>query len=630
MGAFRPPADAWSRRDFMRNGSYSIALLCTFATTESLKGPTGRADLGRAARAGRLAVRAVPRDLPIAPSSRRSRRKQRRRRLRRRHQGGPGRDPARLRDADLRLRGHLPRADDPRPQGPPGDRAPAATSCRSTPTSTCTAATSRPRTTGIRWTSSQPGAGVRLHVPERAGRGVPLVPRPRARPHGADALLRPRRHLPAATTSARRSSSCRRASTTCRSCSPTTRSTRTGRSATPRTSTSASAATRCSSTARSRRGWRVQRRHLPAALPQRVQRALLRPAARQRPPDAADRLRRRAARDAGRAHELPAAPGRADRGADRLPRASSRARRSCCRTRRRRRDDEPVMRFDVVDGGGAEEARIPRGRMRDAARSCPSPTPRRRWDLSLLDAGRRAVADRQPRASTPTASTCAPRLRHDRAVAVAQPVQPRAPDAPARDAVPGRRALDRASSTRASAAGRTRSACCPGETVTVQPWFAPYAGRYVFHCHSLEHGDKAMMLQLEVGDEARGLLLGVGARAGALAAPASAADQVVTGQRHARRGTSRTSSVAPGETVTWTFAGHDAGPQRQPRRRDAGRRGLETLQRRRSALPAPPDARTRSRPRARTSSSARCTGHDDGHRARSARRRSAAAARVSR
>jgi FtsP/CotA-like multicopper oxidase with cupredoxin domain len=38
----------------------------------------------------------------------------------------------------------------------------------------------------------------------------------------------------------------------------------------------------------------------------------------------------------------------------------------------------------------------------------------------------------------------------------------------------------------------------PGETVTVQPWFTPYTGRYVFHCHSLEHGDKAMMLQLEV------------------------------------------------------------------------------------------------------------------------------------
>ena len=38
-----------------------------------------------------------------------------------------------------------------------------------------------------------PGKRLRLHVPERPGRGVPLVPRPRARPHGADALLRPRR-----------------------------------------------------------------------------------------------------------------------------------------------------------------------------------------------------------------------------------------------------------------------------------------------------------------------------------------------------------------------------------------------------------------------------------------------------
>jgi FtsP/CotA-like multicopper oxidase with cupredoxin domain len=38
----------------------------------------------------------------------------------------------------------------------------------------------------------------------------------------------------------------------------------------------------------------------------------------------------------------------------------------------------------------------------------------------------------------------------------------------------------------------------PGETVTVLPWFAPYSGRYVFHCHALEHADRAMMLQLEV------------------------------------------------------------------------------------------------------------------------------------
>ena len=38
----------------------------------------------------------------------------------------------------------------------------------------------------------------------------------------------------------------------------------------------------------------------------------------------------------------------------------------------------------------------------------------------------------------------------------------------------------------------------PNETVTVLAWFAPYAGKYVFHCHALEHADKAMMLQLEV------------------------------------------------------------------------------------------------------------------------------------
>ena len=38
----------------------------------------------------------------------------------------------------------------------------------------------------------------------------------------------------------------------------------------------------------------------------------------------------------------------------------------------------------------------------------------------------------------------------------------------------------------------------PDETVTVLAWFAPYAGKYVFHCHALEHADKAMMLQLEV------------------------------------------------------------------------------------------------------------------------------------
>jgi spore coat protein A, manganese oxidase len=37
-----------------------------------------------------------------------------------------------------------------------------------------------------------------------------------------------------------------------------------------------------------------------------------------------------------------------------------------------------------------------------------------------------------------------------------------------------------------------------GETVVVQPRFGPYAGRYVFHCHNLEHQDQAMMLQMQI------------------------------------------------------------------------------------------------------------------------------------
>ena len=37
-----------------------------------------------------------------------------------------------------------------------------------------------------------------------------------------------------------------------------------------------------------------------------------------------------------------------------------------------------------------------------------------------------------------------------------------------------------------------------GETVIVQPRFAPNVGRFVFHCHNLEHQEKAMMLQLEI------------------------------------------------------------------------------------------------------------------------------------
>ncbi len=37
-----------------------------------------------------------------------------------------------------------------------------------------------------------------------------------------------------------------------------------------------------------------------------------------------------------------------------------------------------------------------------------------------------------------------------------------------------------------------------GETVRVITRFADYAGTYVFHCHILEHEDRAMMTQFRV------------------------------------------------------------------------------------------------------------------------------------
>jgi hypothetical protein len=74
MAGFRPPHDAGSssRRDFLRNGSYSIALVCTFGTTESLKGPKVQTSAKLQTSAARRAQVNSPftpfaRDLPIAP-----------------------------------------------------------------------------------------------------------------------------------------------------------------------------------------------------------------------------------------------------------------------------------------------------------------------------------------------------------------------------------------------------------------------------------------------------------------------------------------------------------------------------------------------------------------------------------
>ena len=119
MGTFRPPADAWCRRDVMRNGMGSFALLCTLGTgVARRRGPVVTSAAGGP---GGGAVRAVP-ARPADHARARAGPSTQGGLLRGRHPGGHGRHPARLPDADLRLRGDLPRADDPRAQGPDGDR----------------------------------------------------------------------------------------------------------------------------------------------------------------------------------------------------------------------------------------------------------------------------------------------------------------------------------------------------------------------------------------------------------------------------------------------------------------------------------------------------------------------------
>jgi len=154
-----------------------------------------------------------------------------------------------------------------------------------------------------------------------------------------------------------------------------------------------------------------------------------------------------------------------------------------------------VMRFDVVGGGGREEARIPRGRMRTLEK-LPAPNASRRWDLTLNTTGgvQWQIAGR---AFDPARIDVAPRLGTTELWQWHNPsnrVHPmhlhgmlfRIVERSTGVVHPGERGW------------KDTIGVQPGETVTVQPWFVPYTGRYVFHCHSLEHGDKAMMLQLEV------------------------------------------------------------------------------------------------------------------------------------
>ena len=207
-----------------------------------------------------------------------------------------------------------------------------------------------------------------------------------------------------------------------------------------------------------------------------------------------DRRRRRPARGAGVTHLDPAGAGRADRRRGRLPAPAGPARRSSSSTGSGPAPPPPCMRFDVT-GARADSGRVPATlRPRE---EIPAPVATRRWDLmfSTTGAPRWEMSglgfddgpDRRPRAA-----------RHHRALAVRQQLAPAAPDAHPRRALPRARPLGGQRCTPATARGRTRSWWPSARRSSCSRGSRRTPGRYVFHCHNLEHQERAMMLQLEV------------------------------------------------------------------------------------------------------------------------------------
>jgi FtsP/CotA-like multicopper oxidase with cupredoxin domain len=152
----------------------------------------------------------------------------------------------------------------------------------------------------------------------------------------------------------------------------------------------------------------------------------------------------------------------------------------------------PVMRFDVGRGGGREEFRVPR-RLRPQE-PLPGSNADRRWELALGS----SAWEINGLVFEPSRVDVSPRLGSTERwtfVNSSNRVHPMH--------IHGFlfRILERSSGP-VDAADRLgwkdTIGVLPNETVTVLAWFAPYSGRYVFHCHALEHADKAMMLQVEV------------------------------------------------------------------------------------------------------------------------------------
>ena len=208
--------------------------------------------------------------------------------------------------------------------------------------------------------------------------------------------------------------------------------------------------------------------------------------------DDADRRRRRPAPAPGRAHADPVPPGRADRPRDRLLRSTRPASRSCSPTRR-----APAARYRscASTSSAAAPARTSRFRAGCATPSRSRPPTRaaagssgsaRRPGRSTARAFDPARIDARPRLGSTEIWTFVNRSNRVHPMHIHGFLF---------------RMLERTSRPvdLADRLGwKDTVGVMPDETVSVLAWFAPYAGKYVFHCHALEHADKAMMLQIEV------------------------------------------------------------------------------------------------------------------------------------
>jgi FtsP/CotA-like multicopper oxidase with cupredoxin domain len=154
-----------------------------------------------------------------------------------------------------------------------------------------------------------------------------------------------------------------------------------------------------------------------------------------------------------------------------------------------------VMRFDVERGGGSEDFRVPR-RLRSFA-PLPRPNASRRWDLTLAASTAGVQWQINGKGFDPDRVDVKPRLG---STEIWQFTNPSNRVHPMHLHGMLFRLLERSTGVvhPGDRGWKDTVGVQPGETVRLQPWFAPYPGRYVFHCHALEHGDKAMMLQLEV------------------------------------------------------------------------------------------------------------------------------------